>query len=145
RHVLALTFTRKAAAELTNRLGAMDLRDLPAAGTFHANAHAQLRSRWAGGDRRPPAMLEHKGRLLSRIVPGRARMTPADVGAEIEWAKARMVTPATYVTAAGEAARQTVAAPPEIAKWFESYEAEKRSRGVVDFDDLLGLCADALE
>lgn len=145
RHVLALTFTRKAAAELTTRLRAMDLRDLPAAGTFHANAHAQLRSRWAGGDRRPPALLEHKGRLLSRIVPGRARMSPAELGAEIEWAKARMVTPATYATAADEAARQTPVAPQEIARWFESYEAEKRRRGVVDFDDLLGLCADALE
>ena len=47
RHVLALTFTRKAAGELSNRLRQLGLRDRVAAGTFHAVAYAQLRSRWA--------------------------------------------------------------------------------------------------
>src|SRR4051812_2184512 len=46
RRVLALTFTRKAAGELTNRLRALGLRDSVAAGTFHAVAYAQLRTRW---------------------------------------------------------------------------------------------------
>src|SRR5438445_9936717 len=47
RHVLALTFTRKAAGELRARLGALGVRDGVAAGTFHALAYAQLRQRWA--------------------------------------------------------------------------------------------------
>src|SRR5215217_3458413 len=46
-HVLALTFTRRAAGELSARLGALGVRDQVAAGTFHALAYAQLRRRWA--------------------------------------------------------------------------------------------------
>jgi len=145
RHVLALTFTRKAAAELTTRLGAMELRDLPAAGTFHANAHAQLRHRWAGADRRPPSLLDRKARLLGRIVSGRARSSTGDVATEIEWAKARMVPPEQYAEAATAAHRRPTSAFEQIAGWYRSYEEEKHRKGLIDFDDLLSQCADALE
>ncbi len=145
RHVLALTFTRKAAAELTSRLRAMDLRDLPAAGTFHANAHAQLRHLWAGADRRPPALLERKTGLLGRIVPARATSSAADVAAEIEWAKARLVRPEGYAGAAAEAQRRPASAYEQIGRWFAAYEDEKERKKVIDFDDLLSRCADALE
>ena len=47
RHVLALTFTRKAAGELRARLGHLGVREGVAAGTFHAVAYGQLRQRWA--------------------------------------------------------------------------------------------------
>src|SRR5436305_11367501 len=47
RHVVALTFTRKAAGELGSRLRALGLRDKIAAGTFHAVAYAPLRRSWA--------------------------------------------------------------------------------------------------
>src|SRR5207244_590562 len=40
RHVLALTFTRKAAGELSSRLTALGVREQAAAGTFHAIAYA---------------------------------------------------------------------------------------------------------
>ncbi len=42
RKVLALTFTRTAAAELNYRLRNLGLRDQVATGTFHAVAYAQL-------------------------------------------------------------------------------------------------------
>src|SRR5213596_3231802 len=45
RHVVALTFTRKAAGELDSRLRSLGLRERIAAGTFHAIAYAQLRRR----------------------------------------------------------------------------------------------------
>ena len=44
-HTLALTFTRKAAGELRSRLHGLGLTDEVSAGTFHAQAYAQLRSR----------------------------------------------------------------------------------------------------
>ena len=42
-HVLALTFTRKAAGELRARLGRLGVRGPVVAGTFHAVAYATLR------------------------------------------------------------------------------------------------------
>lgn len=144
RHVLALTFTRKAAAELDGRLRAFGLRDLPAAGTFHAVAYAQLRTRWAGTGTTPPTLLDRKGRILGRILGGTTRFTARDLATEIEWAKSRLISPDRYALAAAQADRRLPVDPERIAEWYRRYEAEKRTRGLVDFDDLLGRCADAI-
>ena len=53
-HVLCVAFTREAAGELRGRLARLGLRDLPAAGTFHAIALALLRVRWADRNERAP-------------------------------------------------------------------------------------------
>ena len=147
RHVLALTFTRKAAGELGNRLTTLGVREQVAAGTFHAIAYAQLRRRWADRGERPPALLERKARLLTGLLAGhrRAGVQPADVASEIEWAKARMVGSAHYEAEATAAGRKPPLPPAVIASLYERYEEEKRSRGLVDFDDLLLLCARAVE
>lgn len=144
RHVLALTFTRKAAAELDARLRAFGLRDLPAAGTFHAVAYAQLRTRWAGSGVAPPTLLDRKGRLLGRILGGTSRFSPADLAAEIEWAKSRLIEPDRYALASAQADRRIAVDRERVAEWYRRYETEKRSRGLVDFDDLLSQCADAI-
>jgi DNA helicase-2/ATP-dependent DNA helicase PcrA len=144
RHVLALTFTRKAAAELDTRLRAFGLRDLPAAGTFHAVAYAQLRSRWASAGMAAPTLLDRKGRILGRILGGTTRFTPSDLAAEIEWAKSRLVGPDRYPIAAAQADRRLPVEAERVAEWYRRYEADKRKRGLVDFDDLLGQCADAI-
>ena len=150
--VLALTFTRKAAGELRTRLGGLGVREPVAAGTFHAVAYAQLRRRWADRGERAPVLLERKARLLAPLVPraragGRASATvqPADLAAEVEWAKARLVPPARYEEEVQAAGRRPPVPPAEMARIYERYENEKRRRGLVDFDDLLMLCALALE
>jgi len=145
-HVLALTFTRRAAAELSSRLAALDVRDRVAAGTFHAVASAQLRRRWADRGERPAGVLERKARLLAPLLPrGRRAVAPADVAAEIEWAKARMVVPGGYESAAVAAGRRPPLTLAQVASVFEGYEEQRRRRNLVDFDDLLLLCATALE
>ncbi len=143
--VLAVTFTRKAAGELSARLGRLGLRELPAAGTFHAHALAQLRIRWAGADVRPPALLEHKTQFVARLLGRTRAISPRGLAIEIEWAKARLVDPPDYPRAAAREGRRTRLDPEQIAALFAGYEKEKDQRRVVDFDDLLANCADALE
>ncbi|MDQ1462279.1 MAG: ATP-dependent helicase UvrD/PcrA [Actinomycetota bacterium] len=147
RHVLAVTFTRKAAGELVSRIGRLGVDGLITAGTFHAIALAQLRRHAAERNREPPKVLEHKARLLGPILGGRgpsASVAIADIAAEIEWAKARLIGPDRYQAAAEAAGRRPPRAAGEVSRVYASYESEKRKRHVVDFDDVLGRCADAI-
>lgn len=148
--VLALTFTRKAAGELRSRLGSLGVREPIAAGTFHAVAYAQLRRRWADRGERPPVLLERKARLLAPLLPrarvGKASATiqAADLAAEIEWAKARLVPPASYEAEVEASGRRPPVPAATMAALYARYENDKRRKGLVDFDDLLVVCAVAL-
>ena len=155
-HVLALTFTRRAAGELSSRLGTLGVREQVAAGTFHSLAYAQLRRHWADCGVRAPSLLQSKVRLLAPLMPrrsssGRANGSsaglpqPADMAAEIEWAKARMVAPGRYEAAAEAAGRRPPLPLAVVAALYERYEDDKHRKGLVDFDDLLLLCARALD
>ena len=144
-HVLVLTFTRKAGAELRRRWWGLGVRDQVAAGTFHSVAYAQLRRRWADAGQLPPALLPRKARILRSIVQLHDGERLADLAAEIDWAKARALTPAAYEEAATRARRRPPRGAGHVAEVYEQYEAEKRRRGVLDLDDLLGVCAEALE
>lgn len=144
RHVLALTFTRKAANEMTSRLGALGLRDRPTVGTFHAVAWAQLRTHWTDRGRPVPGLLDRKVRMLASL-SGRGGLAPVELATEIEWARARLVDPSGYARAAHQADRRVGVALEQVGEAYAAFEAEKRRKGVVDFDDILSLCADALE
>ncbi len=146
-HVLALTFTRRAGAELGIRLSQLGVREQVAAGTFHAVAYGQLRRLWADRDERPPALLDRKVRLVASLLPRPAgvRVQPVDIATEIEWAKARMVAPSAYEAAVTAAGRRPSLPASAVAALYERYEHEKAKRHLVDFDDLLLLCATALE
>jgi DNA helicase-2/ATP-dependent DNA helicase PcrA len=149
RHVLALTFTRKAAGELDDRLRRLGLRGDVTTGTFHAVAWGTLRTRWADQGRRPLTLLDRKGRVLRELAPpvsGKDRRTVAsELATEIEWAKARMVTPDDYVAAVGGRGRRPSLRADLVAEVYAAYELRKQRGGLVDFDDLLALVARALE
>jgi DNA helicase-2/ATP-dependent DNA helicase PcrA len=145
RHMLAITFTRKAASELGERLRALGLRDTVTAGTFHAVAYAQLRARWAERNLEPPVLLDRKIGFVARLLPSRSDASPLEVVAEIEWAKARLVGPSQYPAVANAEGRRTPLHPSAIGEIYLRYEAEKRRRRVVDLDDLLRLCCHELQ
>lgn len=140
-HTLALTFTRKAAGELRDRLRQLGLRDSVSAGTFHAQAYAQLRARWADQGVRPPELLDRRGRLLFKVLPkSLSRADKLAIMAEIDWATARRITALTYPPAAERANRSVAATGSQIAEYLRAFEELKSKRRMVDFDDLLELC-----
>ncbi len=150
-HVLALTFTRKAAGELRSRLASLGLPSGVHAGTFHAIAFAELHRRWADTGATAPTLLDRKVPLVARAL-GRAGLGAKgretlvlDVTGEIEWAKARLVSPARYAAEAAGAGRRPPLDPDALAVAYRGYEEEKRRQRLVDFDDLLLLTAEALE
>ena len=146
-HVLAVTFTRKAAGELSQRLARLGVREVTA-GTFHSLALAQLRRHAMDHGREPPAVLAAKGRIIGPLMGGRgagARVAVLEIAGEIEWAKARLIGPADYAAAVAATGRITPKPPAEVAALYERYEQEKRRRRLFDFDDLLRWCARTIE
>ncbi len=142
RHVLAVTFTSRAAAQLRERLGSLEAHGVQAR-TFHAAALRQLRffgPRLLSG-RDVPELVESKTRLIMLAATKasvRADRTVArDLASEIEWAKSSLVEPGEYVVAAAKANRETPLDPEQVVAVYVAYEKAKRSAGVIDFEDLL--------
>lgn len=148
-HVLAVTFTRKAAGELRGRLARLGVRGAVTAGTFHAVALAQLRRRHADAGTTMPAILDRKARLLGPLIGGAkgAEMAVAinEIASEIEWAKARRIRPESYAAQVRRAQREVPRAAGEVATLYSAYEREKKRKGLLDFDDLIAACTEALE
>jgi DNA helicase II / ATP-dependent DNA helicase PcrA len=149
-HVLAVTFTTRAAGELRARLvqlaGTGGGLERVQARTFHSAALRQLVHFWpatVGG--RPPAVLASKVSLLAeaarglRVSAGAAELR--DVASEIEWAKASQVRPDDYPGASAKTARTPPLAPDVVARLFARYEDLRHDRHLVDFESVLELTA----
>jgi len=147
--VLAVTFTNRAASELRSRLRGMGVEGVQAR-TFHAAALRQLGYFWpkvAGAAL--PSLVHSRVPLIAKAA-GRASRRPdrgelRDLAAEIEWAKATMVTPADYARTAEATGRETAWPADAVGLLYADYEQVKRAAGVVDFDDLLLLTAALIE
>ncbi|QKT08071.1 ATP-dependent DNA helicase UvrD2 [Gordonia sp. X0973] len=155
--VLAVTFTARAAAEMRSRLRVLGIGDVGSAAgvqaqTFHAAAMRQLRYFW------PRCIGDARWELLDSKLPvvgpaarkaGLATSTESlrDLASEIEWAKASLVGPADYASAAARAGRDLPASGEQVAAVYAAYEAAKVSADgdyLLDFDDLLIFTAQML-
>ncbi len=138
-NTLAVTFTRKAAGEMSKRLETLGVSEGITCGTFHSVAYRMLREFWSLRDERPLSVLGSKTRLVNKALSGmRVRNDPTlarSVAREIEWAKAGLIGPDEYP----DAARGRGDAPPAglVRDAFVHYESLKQRRGVLDFEDLL--------
>ena len=147
-HVLVVTFTRKAASELRQRLARLGAGAGAWAGTFHAAAFAQLRRHWADTGRHAPGLVPDPLRILRDVVaaePGLGADALDALATELSWARARMIEPGRYAEAATAAGRATAIDLEQVARVLERYGKEKRRRSVLDLDDLVVECARMVE
>lgn len=148
RQILLVTFTERAASEMAERVRGLGLARVTAR-TFHSAALAQLRHFWPTRHEGAPLpeVMADKWRIVSplaRALPGGYRFTPSkDLMDEIEWAKSRRLTPQTYEQGSGD--RQPPIPMNLFVRLFRDYERGKGRRGLIDFDDILGLTVDLLE
>ena len=103
--------------------------------TFHSAALRQLHRLGTP----PERIMASKALLLRQLgnsLPPPYKFRPAgDLATEVEWAKNRRLTPATYLGGLGE---HEPPIPPDLMfRIFRGYEVEKEERGFVDFEDLL--------
>jgi DNA helicase-2/ATP-dependent DNA helicase PcrA len=144
RQALVVSFTEKAAAEMKRRLRRLGLPQVQAS-TFHAAARRQLAHFWPQlHSRELPDVLDTKLRIigpLARQLPGGYKFTPAkDLADEIERAKVRRQTPATYTPD-----REPPIPADVFTRLWRSYEAAKARRNVIDFEDMLALAVELYE
>ena len=150
-NVLAVTFTKRAAVEMRERLTALGVPGVQAR-TFHSAALRQLQFFWpsAIGGSMPP-LIEHKASLISaaaaRIGIRADKALVRDLAAEVEWAKVSMLDADSYA----EAVRTNAHATPgdlsvdDVLSLMDAYQIAKEDRGVLDFEDVLVLTAGILQ
>ena len=139
---LVTTFSRKAAEELRTRLYSLGVSGVKA-GTFHRTALSLLHEHRELRGRPLPQLLPDRRRLLAEVTTGDARRARALDG-EIGWAKARLIPPEQYEAEARRHRRRSGMSAEQVADAFTRYETERSRRRLLDFDDLIVSCADAL-
>lgn len=147
--VLALTYTKKAAAELRQRLAELGAAGVTAR-TFHSLALEQLHEFWnelIGGKHPEPLSNTKKQLLVQKALQECALVAPegalADVLAEIEWRKVTMLSIGGYRTSGRQGAAGFSAM--QLAEIMHSYEEIKIALRAIDFEDVIALTAGMIE
>ena len=133
--ILALTFTDRAAGEMRSRLEVLGIPNVRAR-TFHSAALAQLRhfSQDEIGQILPSKVMPL--RQIANTLPPPYKFRPAaDLATEIEWAKNRRITPEAYASGLGD--HEPPIPVDLMTSVYKRYEAGKRDRNMIDFEDLL--------
>lgn len=153
KHVLAVTFSTKAAREMKVRLEQLGVGDVHAA-TFHSAALGQLRRVWSSvtTDDFPGLVSVSRQALVGAVqaMSGRDDVSPMelrDIAAEINWMKVSLIAPEDYPKLCEMTQRMPPAQldPDVFARLADEYERRKAAVGVMDFNDILLLTCHILE
>lgn len=147
-HILVVTFSRRAAQELRERLWQLEVEGVRC-GTFHATALELVEVRRSQQGLPPVALLPDRRRSLARMLEREGwrlpRSAPASLDTEISWAKGRAISPSAYELAAQRARRRPSIPLAQVAAAWARYEEGKARHRMLDFDDLIAEAAAALE
>ncbi len=149
RHILAVTFTNKAADELKERLAHLlegdEARGLWV-GTFHAVCARILRESGRAIDIPPNFVVYDDGdqldvvrRILIELNIDEKQMNPRAIRNQISRAKERLITPDEYRESASDYFERIVASV------YPRYESYLRAANALDFDDLINKVIELLE
>ncbi|MGE4556794.1 MAG: UvrD-helicase domain-containing protein [Desulfovibrionaceae bacterium] len=130
RSILAVTFTRRAAAELRARLARLrgENEVLPRADTLHALAFEH----WTESRGDPPVLMNEE---TSRRVF--ARVNPELSGARLKRAYNELMLARERHVPQDASLEGDAAAPPELAEALQRYERQKQTWDLADYTDLL--------
>ncbi len=152
RQALAITHSRKAAAELGARLAQLGVAAVDAR-TFHAAGLRVAGQFWPRTGRPGPSPRVASDRdtwglwrdAVRATGPGEADpATVRDVVDEVGWARSRLVGMDGYPAAAAASSRHPGISPERVVAAWCSFSHAKNRLGLVDFADLLDIAADLL-
>ena len=139
---LVTTFSRKAAEELRTRLWSLGVSGVKA-GTFHRTALGLLREHRELRGRPGPSSCPTAAACWPTWPPA----TPAGSGpstARSAGPRPASCRPSSYEAEARRHRRRSGMSAEQVADVYARYEAERSRRRLLDFDDLIVACADAL-
>jgi len=166
-HILAITFTRKAAASMQERLLSFGLPHNITAGTFHAVALSCLKRYSADNGKRPPNILANKSLLLAEILKNNPSISIRSVNKslsdhtryknsgpkiqqfasdlqyltavsnELDWISSKALDADSYIKALVMERRKPFVPEGVALEIFNLYRQEKKKRSLLDFDDLI--------
>ncbi|MEI6623089.1 MAG: ATP-dependent helicase, partial [Actinomycetes bacterium] len=148
---LAVTFTTRAAGEMTRRLAELGVHGVRVR-TFHAAALRQLSYFWPqaiGGQMHE--VITSKSALISSAVAaariGADHLLIRDLATEIEWAKSVQIGADDYPQAASAVSRRAPGGLnlEQVGVVYAGYERAKRNARRIDFEDVLLLTVAILD
>jgi DNA helicase II / ATP-dependent DNA helicase PcrA len=150
---LAVTHSRKAAAELGERMREMGVRGVDAR-TFHSAALWVVRQHWPLAGRPEPApnvvgereewrLWRDAVRSVTGHEPDTAEVR--DVVDEVGWARSRLISLENYPAATLLAGRHPDMYPEDLVRCWRRFTDSKARAGRVDFADLLEMAGSLVE
>lgn len=160
--VLAVTFTRKSAAELRERLNKLGIRNMSAV-TFHSAALTQLKEYWVIGGQKIdfPIVLTGRDQYLAlrnaitrSLKPSSESKAPKrkvdavlqrNVSEELTMMRSRMIDLDNYETDPKFTGPKGLISKDEFVQAVRRYEDYKKSRNLIDYADVLIRCVRMIE